>query len=113
MVIYFQLHFFSNKKLGFQKDQVLVIQRAYSLHENILNFKEEVDKFPDINAISITNNVPGKGSSGNVFQKENSTADEMVHFRGISGDYDYLEALGLELKMGRYFSEQGMEWSTA
>ena len=104
MIIYFQLKYIGKKELGFQKDQVLIIERAYSLGDNLLNFKEETSKFPDINAVSITNSVPGTGSNGSVFQKENTSAEDMAHFREVSGDYDYLDALGIELKEGRYFS---------
>ncbi|MBN2460441.1 MAG: ABC transporter permease [Candidatus Cloacimonetes bacterium] len=104
LVVNQQLKYISTKKLGFEKDQVLVIERAYSLKEHIITYKEEISKLPGVVAASITSNIPGSGANGSVFQKENSSTQDMVHFREMSGDYDYLKVLGIELKSGRFFS---------
>ncbi|MFC1898106.1 ABC transporter permease [Candidatus Cloacimonadota bacterium] len=106
LVIYYQLKYISNKKLGFQKDQVLVIERVYGLKDKMVTYKEEVSKFPGVVAASITSNIPGSGTNGSVVQKEGDSAKEMKHFSQISGDYDYLKAMGIELKQGRFYSPE-------
>ncbi len=108
LVISNQIKYMQNKKLGFNKEQVFVIERAYSLRDKLGTFKEEVAKFPGVVAASIASHIPGTGSDGSVMQKEGSTAQEMVHFRQIAGDYEYLEAMGIELKAGRYYSRDFM-----
>jgi putative ABC transport system permease protein len=105
-IIYYQLKYISNKKLGFEKDQVMVIERVYSLRDQMVTYKEEVSKFPGVIAASIGSNIPGSGTNGSVFQKEGDSAQEMKHFRQLSGDYDYLKAMGIELKQGRFFSPE-------
>ncbi|MBN1326800.1 MAG: ABC transporter permease [Candidatus Cloacimonetes bacterium] len=105
-IIYYQLKYISQKKLGFEKDQVMVIERVYGLKDKMVTYKEEVGKFPGVMAASITSNVPGTGTNGQVFQKEGDSAKDMIHFRRLSGDYDYLQAMGIELKQGRFFSPE-------
>ncbi len=73
-IIYYQLKFISNKKLGFEKDQVMVIERVYSLREQMVTDKEEVSKFPGVNAASVGSNIPGSGTNGSVIQKEGDTS---------------------------------------
>ncbi|MBN1948354.1 MAG: ABC transporter permease, partial [Candidatus Cloacimonetes bacterium] len=106
LVIYNQLKYISNKKLGFEKDQVLVIERIYGLKDKMVTYQEEVSKFPEVIAASITSNIPGTGTNGSVFQKEGDSAKEMIHFRQLSGDYDYLKAMGIKLQQGRFFSPE-------
>ncbi|MBN2018397.1 MAG: ABC transporter permease [Candidatus Cloacimonetes bacterium] len=112
-VISHQLHYIQNKELGFHKEQTFVIKRVYSLWDKLGTFKEEVGKFPGVVAASITSHIPGTGSSGNTLQKEGAGPQDMVHFRQISGDYEYLEAMGIQLKEGRYYTRDFLGDSAA
>ncbi|MFC2096531.1 ABC transporter permease [Bacteroidota bacterium] len=105
IIVYNQLNYMQNKKLGFEKENVIVIERPNALGDQLDSFKEELLGFPDIDAISATSNVPGKDFSGNVYQRENSKSDELIHFQRIRTDYDYTKALGIIIKDGRYFSQ--------
>ena len=43
--IYRQLHFIQTKKLGFEKEQVIIVHDAYALRpNNVIPFKNEVSK---------------------------------------------------------------------
>ncbi len=100
-----QMQYIKDKKLGFDKEQLLIVDRAYILDEQLPVFKEEILKFPDIVFASATYCIPGSTTDGSVFNKENGTPEDLYHFRRICGDYDYLEAMGIQLLSGRYFSE--------
>jgi putative ABC transport system permease protein len=105
IIAYNQMNFIKNKKLGFDKEQLLVIDRAYTIGNDINTFKEELLKNPAIQYASATYHVPGTGTDGSVFQTEDSPPEELLHLRKICGDYDYLDAMGIKLVAGRYFSE--------
>ncbi len=105
-IVYSQLNYIRNKKLGFDKERVMIIDRAYTLQDKLQSFKEEILKNPDISYATVSNNVPGKGSGGSVYRREDASEDEVVHFRLISGDYDYLKTMGIQLAEGRYFEEK-------
>ena len=103
-VVYNQLQYMQNKKLGFDKEQVLVIKRPHALSDQMETFKQELLKYPEITAAGASSQVPGSGFSGNVYQREGASSDQMIHFRTMSGDYDFPEAMGMTIKQGRYFS---------
>ena len=52
-----------NRKLGFQKDQVLILHDAYALRPNVLTFKNEVLKMSSIDHVTISGFVPVENES--------------------------------------------------
>lgn len=98
-----QLHYIQSKDLGFDKEQVLVVDRAYSLGTSLDAFKEELLRVPGVQSVSKTFSVPGKSTDGNSFKRIDSPADELLPARIMSGDTDLLKTLGIELVEGRYF----------
>ncbi len=104
-IVYNQLNYMQNKKLGFEKENVIIVERPGALDEQLESFKEEIMRFPDIEIVGASTTVPGKGFNGSVFQRENAKSDEMIHFQRITADYEFPEALGMKLKEGRFFSK--------
>lgn len=104
-IVYNQLQFMQNKKLGFNKENVLVIERSHALGDQKETFKQELNKYPEVLASGASNQVPGTGFSGSVYQREGATSEEMIHFRTMTADYDFPEAMGMKIKEGRYFSK--------
>ena len=100
-----QLNYMQNKKLGFKKENVIVVERPGALDDQLKAFKEELLRFPDILLAGASTTVPGAGFSGNVYQRENSSTDELIHFQRVTGDYDFPATMGMKIKAGRYFSE--------
>jgi hypothetical protein len=54
----------TNKSLGFDKEQVLVIKRAGGLGENKAAFKNELLKHSGISSVSYTETTPGRHFNG-------------------------------------------------
>ena len=106
IIVYNQLNYMQNKKLGFEKENVIIVERPNALGDQLDAFKEELLRFPDIYAIAATTTVPGKGFNGSVFQKENAKSEEMIHFQRMNADYDFPKAMGMNIKEGRYFSKE-------
>lgn len=106
IIVYNQLIYMQNKKLGFEKENVIVIERPNALGDQLETFKEELLRFPDIYAVGATTTVPGKDFNGSVFQRENAKSEEMIHFQRMNADYDFPKAIGMKIKEGRYFSKE-------
>ncbi len=97
-----QLKFFQNIKLGFDKEQVLVIRNPGSLGNNIVPFKEALRKQSSIIDVSGSNTLPGRGFSNIGFGAEG--VDKSFTLNLCVCDYDFLDTLKLELVQGRFFS---------
>lgn len=104
-----QLDYIQNKKLGFEKDQVIIVQDAYALRPNKVEaFKNEVLKISAIQSGTISGFLPVEGSwrNDNTFWKEGNepTVENLVSLQNWSVDNDYIKTLGMKIKMGRAFS---------
>jgi len=110
--VYRQLNFIQTKKLGFEKDQVIIVHDAYALRPNsVVPFKNEVLKLSSIEHGTISGYVPVANDwswrSNNNSWREGSqpTTENMVGFQQWRVDHDYIKTLRLNVNKGRDFSE--------
>jgi len=108
IVIYRQLHFIQTKNLGFNKDQVLIVNDVYSLGNSVEAFKNDVVQMPGIVSGTLSGFLPVTNSSrnDNTFSKE-AVMDSKNGFgmQNWTVDYDYLQTMGIQLIKGRNFSK--------
>jgi putative ABC transport system permease protein len=107
-IVYQQLHFMQNKKLGYDKDQLLVLNDTYSLGNNEYAFKQQLLRDSRIVNATISTNIPGNGNMGGtqVYPQEH-TGDENkneIHINIYQVDGNYLPTLGISLAKGRNIS---------
>ncbi len=105
-IVYSQLTYIQTAKLGFDKDHILVIQRAWALENHAQAFKEELMKNPGISNVSNSNDVPGKPFSGTLFKADNVPGAQNYLMSFMSTDYNFIKTMGIQLVSGRYFSKQ-------
>jgi len=108
LVIYKQTHFMLNKKVGFDKDQVMLIQGTNTLDDKIETFKTDLLKSSEIKSASIGDYLPIAGTKrdGNTFYKEGKMKEDIgVSSQKWQVDYDYLKTMGMHIVEGRYFSK--------
>ncbi|WKN30661.1 ABC transporter permease [Porifericola rhodea] len=108
VTIYRQMNFILNKELGFDKEQVLVIQGTGTLGEQIQTFKKELESLPQVQRASISDYLPVDGfkMNSNGFWKEGKVnIDKPVYSQIWRVDHDYIETLGMKVLEGRDFTE--------
>lgn len=103
ITVYKQLVYMQNKDLGFDKEQILVIENAFALNDKVKTFRDEVETIPGVIAAGVGSSVPGGFYFGFQFQLEGN--DEVITTKAMSGNEDFCRVLGLNLKEGRLFSE--------
>ncbi|MBX3238584.1 MAG: ABC transporter permease [Chitinophagaceae bacterium] len=107
IVIYRQLNYIQSKNPGYTKEQVLIINDAYTLGRNAETFKQEMLQQPGVVNGTLSGYLPTpSGRSDNLF----STTPQPDVKNGFSMqewsvDHDYIHALGMELVSGRNFSK--------
>jgi len=110
-LIYQQMQLFRNKKMGFDKDQVLVANLYGKLKEKINGnpeiLKNEFLKNPDVIAIGKASNLIGDDLSVESVVPLNPTPGlDYPSVRVMRVDENYLNVLNIALKEGRNFSTQ-------
>lgn len=112
-VIYKQMQYILNSKIGFDKDEVVMIQGANVLKDQTASFKNELLRLPVVKNVSVSDFLPVDNSkrNGNTFWKEGSQNDESsIQTQHWVVDENYIPTLGMKLLEGRNFStSMGMD----
>jgi len=110
LVIYNQLSYIQNRDLGYNRNQVLVINNAFELNNQAGIFKDEVKQLPGVVDATLTGFLPtAKQSNTSIFYKD-ATLDQKssIFPQTWSVDEDYIQTLGMKMVAGRSFSKQMM-----
>lgn len=108
LLVYKQLNYIQDKKLGFQKDQVIIVDNAYVLRDKVEVYREEIKKQPGIKAVTVSSYLPVPSSRSNTtfVTSREFRQDNALNMGQWQVDFDYLETLGLEMVDGRFFDNQ-------
>jgi putative ABC transport system permease protein len=116
IVVYNQLNFIQNRKLGFNKDQVLIVDNTYALGQQAGPFKEEISKLSGVSNATMSSYLPVSNSSrsDNTYSKDAvMDINSGLNMQTWRIDEQYLATLGMELVKGRNFSKEFGTDSTA
>ncbi len=106
IIVHKQLSFIQNEKLGYNKDQVLIVQEAYWLGKNLEAFKQKLLRDPRIVSISSSGYLPAGNTYNNNFMiYADNNSDQLVKTLRYDVDYNYIQTLGMEIADGRNFSK--------
>ncbi|GAB3967878.1 ABC transporter permease [Spirosoma terrae] len=100
-----QLRFIQNKKVGFDKEQILVLQDTHVLGDKLNAFKDELGKLASVVRVSRAGFLPAGTSNQSVDGVVVRNGSEVSTHRTKSYyvDEDYLPTLGIKLVQGRNF----------
>jgi len=106
-IVFQQLHYMQNVKLGYDKNQVLVLHETYSLGTGIESFKQELLHKNDVVNATISSNVPGSNimTGTEVYAKDIADKGPRSEIQiGIFNiDDTYIPTLGMKILKGRNF----------
>ena len=107
LVVYRQLQYIRNRNLGFNKDQVLIINSTDALGDHVDAFKREMLRFPGVKSGTIGSFLPVSQADRNAWNFSRdpvSTATNNFNAQVWNVDEDYLQTMGMTLRSGRNFS---------
>lgn len=101
-----QMDFMMNKDLGFDKESVIMVERAFTLDQNAETFIEKVRQMPEVVSAAGTSARVGNRDDvfGQMFQPAGS--NEVLTVKSMVMDDDFASTIGFELKEGRFFSKE-------
>jgi putative ABC transport system permease protein len=107
IVVFNQLNYMKNERLGFQKDQVVVIPISdESTLGSLRPVKRELENHTGIVSVAASSHVPGQTTYVNPFIPEGFALDQMQYMGELYIDHEFIPTMGIEIVAGRNFSEE-------
>lgn len=115
IVIFDQLHFMQRADMGFEKDNIMVLEvQDSAFRRRTDSFKSELLQNPNILNVGMSWGIPGGSMSVQVVRMEKETKMQDYALNLLPCDYDFLELLQVSFVKGRNFSrEMGSDKETA
>jgi putative ABC transport system permease protein len=112
-IIQRQMHFIQNKDLGYDREQVLVLDMYDQEMTRKLNtLREELSKHSSFVAVATSGNVPGRTFGRTGIRPEGASDEDIWIWSQLSVSPETLPALGMQIVEGRNFSrERGSDTS--
>lgn len=111
MVVYRQLKYMQDKNMGFDKENIVVLNNSWSLANNKSVFRNELLGSSDIKSVTFASGLPPLITDSNIFRKGGTEQDIVLSVCTV--DYDHLATMGYQMSKGRFFSSEFPSDSTA
>ena len=106
-VVYSQLQYIKSKKLGFDKENILILPlRGERLRSKIDVLKSELLNLSCVDKVSASRSVISRGIDGTGYHPEGFDENSPWIIFNNSVDEDYIETMGMNLIKGRGFSKE-------
>lgn len=104
-IVYKQLHYIHNKELGFNKDQIVMIDFGFNLFNNYGALKSELLKNHEIQAVTLLGgSVPGREEViENAFVPAGMPPEQQQWFSAMFTSHDFEKVLNVEFIQGHSF----------
>lgn len=106
LVIFSQLNYLRNAEIGFNKDQIIIIENYGQLQNRYRTFKEELVKNPGIKYVTASEDVLGINHNTRAYEVEGLTPGQQFYIPAFMVDWDFIETFGIEVVEGRSFSHE-------
>ena len=99
-----QLAFIRNTDMGYDREQILVLNPRGGLRTNIEAFKTQLGQNPAILSVASSSCLPNSVDSSTTASRPGQPEGVDIPIYNIDADFDFVELYGLELAQGRGFS---------
>jgi putative ABC transport system permease protein len=111
IIVYLQMNFMRNQDLGFNKDQLMVINSNGDPARDA--FMHAVSTLPNVKSVSMSSSVPGGGNMGAYSKIQNVKGEmQIANLDLYFVDFDYLKQFDIKMAAGRTFSRDFMTDTT-
>ncbi|MFH2107359.1 MAG: ABC transporter permease [Chrysiogenia bacterium] len=108
LIVFRQLHYIQNKKLGFDKEQVLILRHSQLLGSHAETLKQELARIPQVISATLSSYLPVPSARARlpIARADNPNPEAAFPISFWIIDEDYIETLGMKIVAGRNFSPQ-------
>lgn len=106
LIVMEQMRFMQRKSLGYDKDQVLVVERVFTLNDKVQTFIEELKRIPGVEHAAGSFSLLGRPGDffGSQFIPEGSS--EILTTKSMGIDDEFAKAIGFEFIAGHGYSKE-------
>ena len=104
-IIYNQLNYMQNRNLGFNKDNLIVVEKTDDISQNFSAFKQELLEYPTILNVSNSRTVPGRDIGNSVYTHNEAANEDSKLLNVLVTDKEFAETFQIKIVSGRYFVE--------
>ena len=106
IVVYSQLQYIQNKKLGYTKEQVVVIQKTDDIAANKESFMDELQNIPGVVSASNSHTIFGKEFGRTAYKLSGSGENDNGFYWTMYADYNFAETYQIKMAEGRFYSKE-------
>ncbi len=105
LVVQKQLAYIQHKKLGYDKEHLVMLRNTWYLHQKTADFKAQLLQIPGMEVVSCSDFFPTPSSRNSTTFTEagKDIATQSVATQYWQVDFDYLSTFGLRMHTGRWF----------
>jgi putative ABC transport system permease protein len=103
VVVRRQMDYVRTRDLGFNKDQIVVVEKVDDIGNQIRAFKQALLANPRVLGASNSGDLIGDNFDGSVFKLAGATGEENHLFNSLATDEDFAKVYEIEMASGRYF----------
>ncbi|HAF29411.1 MAG TPA: hypothetical protein DCG75_10230 [Bacteroidales bacterium] len=107
IVLYSQVNYMKNKRLGFDKEQIVYFSNlSEKIQSNYESVKNELLLSPEVVSVTASQSVPGQGRSGMNIRLPEWPLEEAIPLNENRVQDDYIKTMGFEIIEGSDFSDK-------
>jgi len=99
-----QLEFVKYRRLGFEKEHVVVVHDTDALGSSLDAYADRLKQHPDVRGVSAVGSVPGLGTSNWGIGVESVPRDRPLNMNFLTCDQDFASVLDIRMLEGRFLS---------
>ena len=104
--VYNQLNYIQTKKLGFEKDQLILLHNLNAIGNKASILKQELLNYPEIISGSVSSYLPVPSSVNGIDVHPDGDQSKLVSIFNWWVDYDYVKTYEMNIIEGRNFSKE-------
>lgn len=110
LIVFNQMEFMQNKPLGFEKDNIVVVENAGAINGQAQDnarfetFRNEINRLPNVKVSSYSSNMPGDQAGDFSVRIPGTGQKESMIMRQMSFGDDLPETMQMDVLEGRFFS---------
>ncbi|MBN1272389.1 MAG: ABC transporter permease [Candidatus Aminicenantes bacterium] len=106
LVIFRQLDYIKNKRLGFDKEHVVVIHNADTLEGRLEAYSQKLKQSSEVTGVTAVRSIPGRGTPNWGIGVEGVDRQRPLNMNFLTCDQDFAETLNIRMIEGRFMSRE-------